>query len=70
MHNGVFATLKKVVDFYNTRDTSDKWGKPEVSENVNDEELGDLKLSEEEVDAIVVFMKTLTDGYELVKKTK
>lgn len=64
-HNGVFDTLKQTVDFYNTRDTSDHWGKPEVSENVNTEELGDLGLSDEEVEAIVVFMKTLTDGYRM-----
>lgn len=69
MHNGVFVTLKEVVDFYNTRDVSDKWGKPEVSENVNDEELGDLKLSDKEVAAIVTFMKTLTDGYQLNSNT-
>ena len=70
MHNGVFTTLKEVVDFYNTRDVSDKWGKPEVSENVNDEELGDLKLNEQEIDDIVAFMKTLTDGYQLDNKIK
>lgn len=70
MHNGVFATLKEVVDFYNTRDVSDKWGEPEVSENINNEELGDLKLSDEEVDAIVAFMKTLTDGFQVDSKTK
>jgi cytochrome c peroxidase len=35
MHNGVFTDLKGVVDFYNTRDTDDKWATPEVAENVN-----------------------------------
>lgn len=64
MHNGVFKTLKEVVDFYNTRDTDPKWGKSEVTENVNKEELGDLKLTEQEVDDLLVFMKTLTDGYQ------
>ena len=62
MHNGVFKTLKEVVDFYNTRDTK-KWPKPEVPENVNKDELGDLKLSEQDVKDLVAFMKTLTDGY-------
>lgn len=62
MHNGVFKTLKEVVDFYNTRDTK-KWAKPEVVENVNKDELGDLKLTEQEVDDLVAFMETLTDGY-------
>lgn len=63
MHNGVFENLKEVVDFYNTRDTK-KWPKPEVSENVNKDELGDLKLTEQEVDDLIAFMKTLTDGYK------
>jgi cytochrome c peroxidase len=34
-----------------------------VAENVNREELGDLGLTEAEVDAIVAFLRTLTDGY-------
>ena len=65
MHNGVFKTLREVVDFYNTRDTDTKWGTPEVAENVNREELGNLNLTPGEVDAIVAFLKTLTDGYNL-----
>jgi len=64
MHNGVFNTLREVVQFYNTRDTRDDWGPPEVAENVNTEELGDLGLSDDEVDAIVTFMHTLSDGYQ------
>ncbi len=63
MHNGVFKTLQEVVDFYNTRDVDKKWSKPEVAENVNREELGDLKLKAQEVQDLVVFLKTLTDGY-------
>ena len=69
MHNGVFKDLKDVVDFYNTRDVDGKWAKPEVATNVNTEELGDLNLTDEEVDAIVVFMKTLTDGYPIEKQS-
>jgi len=62
LHNGVFTSLKEVVDFYNTRDRDKKrWGPPEVSANVNTEELGDLKLTDDEVGAIVDFMKTLSD---------
>ncbi|RLA26100.1 MAG: hypothetical protein DRQ62_00630 [Gammaproteobacteria bacterium] len=68
MHNGVFADLKEVVDFYNTRDVDSKWAAPEVAENVNTDELGDLKLTEDEVDSIVAFMKTLTDAYQFVTK--
>jgi len=67
LHNGVFDTLKEVVEFYNERDVSDRWEKAEVSENKNTEELGDLKLSEVEVDAIVAFLRTLSDGYELTE---
>jgi len=64
MHNGVFGSLTQVVDFYNTRDNvSASWPAPEVAENVNIEELGDLGLNETEVTALVAFMKTLTDGY-------
>jgi cytochrome c peroxidase len=63
MHNGVFKSLKEVVHFYNTRDVED-WPPPEVAENVNTDELGDLGLTEEEEDAIVAFMTTLSDGYK------
>jgi len=60
MHNGIFETLKDVVEFYNTRDV-EKWGEAEVKENVNNDELGDLKLSESEVDDLVSYLKTLSD---------
>jgi cytochrome c peroxidase len=63
MHNGVFKTLRQVVVFYNTRDVG-PWPAPEVLQNVNREELGNLGLSEQEVDDIVAFLHTLTDGYE------
>jgi hypothetical protein len=62
MHNGVFSTLHEVVDFYNTRDLGG-WPPPEVPENVNQDELGNLGLTEAEVDTIVAFLETLTDGY-------
>ncbi len=66
MHNGVFKSLKEVVHFYNTRDV-EEWPEPEVAENVNKDELGNLGLTEEEEDSIVAFMKTLSDGYKLPK---
>lgn len=69
MHNGVFTTLREVVEFYNTRDVSDRWGPPEVNENVNTEDMGNLKLSERDIDALVAFMKTLTDGYIIPEDT-
>jgi cytochrome c peroxidase len=62
MHNGYFKTLKDIVHFYNTRDiTSEKWPAPEVSANLNVDEMGNLELTEEDEDAIVAFMKTLSD---------
>jgi cytochrome c peroxidase len=63
MHNGIFKTLRQVVAFYNTRDVG-PWPAPEVSENVNREELGNLGLTEQEVDDIVAFLHALTDGFE------
>ena len=75
-HNGVFATLEQIVHFYNTRDTLGQvkdnnapgfgiagWPVPEISQNVNTDELGDLGLTPQEETAIVAFLKTLTDGY-------
>jgi cytochrome c peroxidase len=77
-HNGYFKTLEGIVHFYNTRDVLDVcpgayteaealaancWPPPEVAENVNTDELGDLGLTAEEEAAIVAFMKALSDGY-------
>lgn len=64
MHNGVMQTLREVVDFYNTRDTRTDWNPAEVKENINTEELGNLGLTNDEVEAIVAFMLTLSDGYQ------
>jgi len=63
MHNGVFKTLREVVDFYNTRDVKPTWAPAEVPETVNKLEMGDLKLTEAEVDDLVAFLLTLTDGH-------
>lgn len=63
MHNGVFASLEDVVAFYNSRDTDTRWEAAEVKDNVNTEELGDLGLSEEEMQDLVAFLQTLSDGY-------
>lgn len=76
-HNGYFKSLEEIVHFYNTRDVLPRcetlgstakpgencWPAPEVPENVNTAELGNLKLSIEEEAALVAFMKTLSDGY-------
>ena len=63
-HNGFFKSLEEIVHFYNTRDV-EPWPAPEVPENVNTDELGDLGLTAEEEATVVAFLKTLTDGYEL-----
>ena len=63
MHNGVFKTLFNVLAFYNTRDVAN-WPEPEVSQNVNMDELGDLKLTNSELEDLVAFLRTLTDGWE------
>jgi cytochrome c peroxidase len=75
-HNGYFKSLEEVVHFYNTRDvlpaageTDDPkpgincWPEPEVAENVNRAELGNLGLNHEEEAALVAFLRTLSDGY-------
>lgn len=75
-HNGYFKSLEEIVHFYNTRDVLPRcesvgspdpgvncWPAPEVPENVNTAELGNLKLSADEEKALVAFLKTLTDGY-------
>lgn len=60
-HNGYFPTLKEVVNFYNTRDVN-VWDAPEVPQNVNVDELGNLGLTRREEWAIVAFLHSLTDA--------
>jgi cytochrome c peroxidase len=78
-HNGYFKSLWQIVHFYNTRDakpacanaftlvedalTQGCWPVPEVPVNVNTKELGNLHLTSAQEDAIVAFMKTLSDGF-------
>lgn len=75
-HNGHFKDLKELVHFYNTRDTlprcrgamkagRDCWPAPEVARNLNRDEMGNLGLTDEEEEAIVAFMQTLSDGYKI-----
>lgn len=59
-HNGYFPTLKDIVSFKNTRDV-DSWEFPEVSDNLNTDDMGDLGLTDEEIDDIVAFLMALTD---------
>jgi cytochrome c peroxidase len=74
-HNGYFRSLKEIVHFYNTRDVLPRcaphdpregtgcWPAPEITENMNTNKVGRLNLSNEEEDALVAFMQTLTDGF-------
>jgi cytochrome c peroxidase len=77
-HNGYFKSLEGIVHFYNTRDVLPEcpgayteaealgagcWPAPEITDNVNDAELGALGLSASEEAAIVAFLRTLSDGY-------
>ena len=76
-HNGLFARLKDITHFYNTRDLlpscdlvnnpkigNNCWPVPEVPETINADELGNLGLSDKDEDALVEFMKTLSDGWK------
>lgn len=73
MHNGVFNDLRTVVlfyDKYNSRskkrqinpETQQQWAAPEVTENLSLKELETgPSLENKRIDALVAFMKTLTD---------
>lgn len=78
MHNGYFRTLRGVVAFYNDRDVRPAckgeateaeaqkrtcWPRPELRRNVNTKEMGRLGLTEQDIDDIVAFLQTLSDGY-------
>jgi cytochrome c peroxidase len=65
MHNGVLKSLKEVVHFYNTRDVREaNWPRPEFPETMHDKRVGRLRLSNADEDAIVAFMRTLSDGWK------
>jgi cytochrome c peroxidase len=68
MHNGALKSLKEVVHFYNVRDL-DSFPPPEVKANMNTDELGNLGLTDEEENAIVSFLKTLSDHFVPAKKS-
>jgi cytochrome c peroxidase len=73
MHNGVFKELRTVVKFYNkyqakgskaqiNPETGESWGAPEVADNLALEELQSTRaLDERGIDALVAFMRMLTD---------
>ncbi len=75
-HNGYFKSLPEIVHFYNLRDVlpicdeggipgMDCFEAPEVAENIDRTNLGNLGLTPEEGMAIIRFMQTLTDGYSV-----
>jgi cytochrome c peroxidase len=73
MHNGVFKDLRTVVLFYNkfntksarrqiNPETGQPFAQPEVAENVSLKELKSAPaLDDKRIDALVAFLKTLTD---------
>ncbi len=91
MHNGVFKSLKQVVDFYNTRDALRQctaqeievlnpaqygsydpdgagpltaagcWPAPEFAQNMDTKQMGALGLSEAQVNAIVAYLRAMSD---------
>ena len=73
MHNGVFQDLRTVILFYNkynsrsdarqiNPETGQPFGPPEVPENIAMTELTEgPALEDERIDALVAFLKTLTD---------
>ncbi len=79
MHNGRFPTLREAVAFYATRDTHpERWYPGEKFDDLPQALRGNVDLdtrpyhrrpgqrpalSDEEVDDIVAFLQTLTDGY-------
>lgn len=60
-HNGYFRTLEDIVHFYNVRDVGSEYPPAEYPATVNQDELGDLKLTPQEEADIVAFLKTLSD---------
>ncbi len=79
-HNGYIKSLKQLVHFYNTRDkfpfpvTSghcpagktekvDCWPMPEVPNNI-DMTVGNLGLTDQEENQLVIIMQGLTDGFD------
>ncbi len=63
-HNGYFETLQATVHFINTRNDG-HYATPELSATIEAGRTGSLNLSEEEENAILAFLKTLSDGWEI-----
>ncbi len=68
-HNGSVGSLKEVMEFYNKRDLEpERWGVTDYPETVNHEDMGDLGLTDQEIDDLVALMDAFTDR-NLVKVT-
>ena len=70
MHNGVFKDLKTVIEFYDKYNNKDRninpetkkvWDEAEVKETISLKELKASALTDRKVEALVAFMKLLTD---------
>jgi cytochrome c peroxidase len=70
MHNGVFKNLSTVMEFYDhynnpkrtiNPETGKPWKGAEVPETIDKEELKAKVLSDRKIDALIAFMKILTD---------
>ncbi|MEG1934814.1 MAG: c-type cytochrome [Rikenellaceae bacterium] len=64
-HNSYFTTLEDIIHFYNVRDISEEYPPAEYPQTINSEELGNLQMTLKEEQALVAFLKTLTDGYKV-----
>lgn len=70
MHNGVFSDLKTVIEFYDKYNNKERtinpetgkiWDEPEVKDTISTKELKAKELSDRKIEAIVAFLKLLTD---------
>lgn len=68
MHNGVFKTLREVIDYYNDVDDRKRWGLSTFPETQSNLLRAKLDLTEAEIEALMAFLETLSDGYELPPK--
>ncbi|MFT5124954.1 MAG: cytochrome c peroxidase [Verrucomicrobiales bacterium] len=62
MHNGSIATLREVLEFYNQRDLEpERWGPTDYPETVNHADMGNLELSDQQLDDLLALMEAFTD---------
>jgi cytochrome c peroxidase len=70
-HNGYFKSIMEIVHFYNCRDVPyapqctmlPPFPEPEVPQNVNITDMGNLGLTAQEGMSLIAFLKTLDDGF-------